>query len=114
VPTPAPAEKKGFLPGLGANPLMGLFYKEAQNATSPVPIAMKQSESQKVFPPLIDAATMRRRKENFNQSVRRGAPKPTAKQEEFNSIVSMIKEAKAGKSASIDDVISKWKDVSRF
>jgi hypothetical protein len=114
APAPAPAEKKGFLPGLGANPLMGLFYKEAQNATSPAPVAMKQSESQQVFPPLIDPATMRRRKENFNRSVQRGAPKPTAKQEEFSSIVSMIKEAKAGKSASIDDVISKWKVVSRF
>lgn len=104
--------RKGFLPGLGANPLLGLFYKEA---TTPVPAPKETSSPTQAFPPLVlENATMRHRKEKFNQSVAKSTHKPSAKEEKFKSIVGMIKDAKNGKAANMDDVLAKWKDVSRF
>jgi hypothetical protein len=106
--------KKGFLPGLGGNLLGGIFYNKSVESIPAPSAKLKESQSAKAFPPLVDAQTMRQRKEQFNRSLKRGTHRPSAKEEEFKGIVTMIKEAKAGKSASIEDVISKWKESSRF
>ena len=101
--------KKGFLPGLN-NPVVAMFYNQA---TSPPP-NQAQSQTVPIFPPLMDAETMRAKKAEFNRSIKKASFKPSAKEKQFSNLVSMIKDAKEGKNANIDEVVSKWKDVSRF
>jgi hypothetical protein len=114
--------KKGFLPGLGNNLVAGMFYNQVTNPSAnllinphtPHGLPNAHSQSSPSFPPLMDTETLRARKAEFNRSIKKASFKPSAKEQQFQNLVGMIKDAKAGKNASIEEVVAKWKDVSRF
>ena len=112
--------KKSVLPNLGSNAIASMFYKASTSPNSIPPAVNKHNNTNNtMFPPLIDSnqqqqQIIKQKRDKFNRSLTKNVVKATPKQEEFQNIVSMIKEAKSGKSASIDDVVNKWKEVSRF
>jgi hypothetical protein len=119
------------------NPLGGLFMKQLEasagrpggnnnsnNLLLPPPSSSSSAASAKyqemgstTLPPLgesISSKTLQERKNTFNKSVSRSAPKPSPKQAQFNNILGMIREARSGKGASMEDVLQTWKSVSQF